>query len=90
MAGRRSWCPRARRWRRGPQGDKPEVIFETEHDIQVIPTELAYCIAVDQRTYADRTAQANKQAPGSFAAFQGDTVRERVLYLGPRHPAGLA
>jgi uncharacterized phage protein gp47/JayE len=63
-------------------GGKPEVIFETEHDIQVIPTELVRCIAVDQRTYTDRTDQANKQAPGSFAAFQGDAVRERVLYLG--------
>lgn len=65
-----------------PSSGQREVIFETAHEIQVIPTELARCIALDQRTYADRTAQANQQAPGTFSAFQGDTVRERMLYLG--------
>ena len=65
-----------------PTGGRPEIIFETARDTQVIATELAYCIAADQRTCADRTAQANMQTPGSFAAFQGDTIRERILYLG--------
>jgi uncharacterized phage protein gp47/JayE len=65
-----------------PAGGQPEIIFETLRDVQVIPTELTACIAVDQRTCGDCTAQANGQARGSFAMFQGDTVRERVLYLG--------
>ncbi len=65
-----------------PSGGQREVIFETAHEIQVIPTELVRCMALDQRTYADRTTQANQQAPGTFSAFQGDTVRERILYLG--------
>ncbi len=65
-----------------PTGGQPEVIFETARDVQVIPTELAHCIAVDERTCGDHTAQANGQVPGSFAMFQGDTIRERILFLG--------
>ncbi len=65
-----------------PTGGQPEIIFETVRDMQVIATELVRCIAVDQRTCADHTAEANMQAPGSFAAFQGDTIRDRRLYLG--------
>lgn len=63
--------------------DLPEIIFETAHAIQVIAAKLAWCIALDQRTLADRTKQANGlDAHGVFPAFQGDDVRERILYLG--------
>ncbi len=64
-----------------PSGDQPEIIFETGHAVQVIPTELKWCVAVDQRTSADRSKRANGQEPGAFAAFQGEAVRERYLYL---------
>ena len=62
-------------------GGKPEIIFETAHDIQVIPTELKWCIALDQRTSASRSKRANGQEPGAFAAFHGENVRERVLFV---------
>ena len=52
--------------------DQPEIVFETAHDVQVIPTELKWCIALDQRTSADRTNKANGLEPGAFAAFQGE------------------
>jgi uncharacterized phage protein gp47/JayE len=61
--------------------DQPENVFETAHAIQVIPTELKWCIALDQRTSADRTNKANGLEPGAFVAFQGEDVRERVLYI---------
>lgn len=62
--------------------DQPEIIFETGHTIQVIPTKLNWCFTLDQRTSADRTSLANSLEPGaSFAAFQGEDVRERILYL---------
>ena len=64
-----------------PSGDQPEVVFETAHAVQVIPTELKWCIAVDQRTSADQSRRANGQETGAFAAFQGEDVRERILYL---------
>lgn len=64
-----------------PSGNQPEIIFETEHDVQVVPTELKWCIAVDQRTSADRSKQATGQEPGAFPAFQGEEVRQRILYL---------
>ena len=62
--------------------DQPEIIFETGHTVQVIPTALKWCMALDQRTSADRTNQANGLAPGAFVAFQGEAVRERILYIG--------
>ena len=64
-----------------PAGQQLEVIFETTQDVQVIPTELTCCIAVDQLTDADQTRRANGVEAGSFAAFQGGALRERILYL---------
>ena len=62
--------------------DQPEIIFETGHAVQVVPTELKWCMALDQRTSADRTNKANGMEPGAFVAFQGEDVRERILYIG--------
>ena len=53
-------------------GDQEEIVFETEHDIQVIPTELVRCFATDQRTFADHTSRANGDEPGSFAGSGGE------------------
>jgi hypothetical protein len=60
---------------------QPEVIFETQQDINVVPTSLIKCIAFDPVNYSDYTAQAKGEAPGPFAAFQGQQERERILYL---------
>ena len=59
----------------------PEIIFETTKDFQVLPAELSRCIAVDWCTSADRTRRARGEEAGSFAAFQGEEIRERVLFL---------
>jgi hypothetical protein len=61
---------------------QPEVIFETQQDINVVPTSLIKCVAFDPVNYSDYTAQARGNAPGPFAAFQGQQERERILYLG--------
>jgi len=70
---------------------RPEVIFETQEDVAVAPNFLVKCIAFDPVNYSDQTAQATGQAASpspsaargrSFAAFQGEQERERILYLG--------
>ncbi|MBN1812229.1 MAG: putative baseplate assembly protein [Anaerolineae bacterium] len=60
---------------------QPEVIFETQRDIVVVPNKLAKCVAFDPLNSSDRTADA-KDLSTSFAVFQGQGERERVLYLG--------
>jgi hypothetical protein len=42
---------------------QPEVIFETQQDINVVPTSLIKCVAFDQVNYSDYTAQARGEAP---------------------------
>ena len=62
---------------------QPEVIFETQRDLIVSPNALVKVVAFDPVTSSDRTAQALGQAgDASFAAFQGEGERERVLDLG--------
>jgi hypothetical protein len=77
---------------------QPEVVFETQQDLVVAPSTLVGCIALDPLSISDRAAQAAGPGPGSpaapsttpgtgapgtsFAAFQGDRGRKRVLYLG--------
>jgi hypothetical protein len=57
-------------------------MFETQQDINVVPTSLIKWVAFDPVNYSDYTAQARGEAPGPFAAFQGQQERERTLYLG--------
>jgi hypothetical protein len=62
---------------------QPEVIFETEQDLLVIPNALVKCIAFDPIQYSDHTLSAASLTPGtSFAVFEGETDRERILYIG--------
>jgi hypothetical protein len=62
---------------------QPEVIFETQRDLVVSPNALVKVVAFDPMTSSDRTTLALGQAGGaSFAAFQGEGERERILYLG--------
>jgi hypothetical protein len=64
---------------------RPEVIFETERSLVVVPTKLVKCISFDATTVADRTGwEEGDDLEGGFAAFKGDGERERVLYLGDR------
>ena len=37
-----------------PRADGTEIIFETDKDIKVVPTELVSCIALDQRTWGEQ------------------------------------
>jgi len=60
---------------------QPEVIFETQRDIVVVPNKLTKCVAFDPLNSSDRTKDA-KGLSTSFAVFQGQGERERVLYLG--------
>ncbi len=60
---------------------QPEVVFETQHDIVVVPNKLIKCIAFDPLSSSDRTDDA-KDLSTSFAVFQGQGERKRVLYLG--------
>jgi len=65
-----------------PSENQPEIIFETERNLTVIASELATCIVVDRLNSSDRTALARGEEAGAFAAFQGDTERKRMLYIG--------
>jgi hypothetical protein len=61
---------------------QPEVIFETQCDLLVTPSKLVQCIAFDPLQYADYTSLVAGKTGSPFAAFRGDTERERILYLG--------
>ncbi len=61
---------------------RPEVVFETQQDVNITPNELVHCFAFDPRDYADRMAQAMGQRGGAFPAFSGRQERERILFLG--------
>lgn len=61
---------------------QPEVVFETQRDITVVPDTLVKCIAFDELNYSDQTAKATGREPGSFAVFQGEHERRRILYIG--------
>ena len=61
--------------------DQPEIIFETGHAVQVIPTALKWCMApTSARPPTGRTRPTG--GAGAFVAFQGEAVRERILYIG--------
>ena len=68
----------------------PEVIFETQRDIVVVPNQLVKCISFDPVGFSDRSKQAAGSPAGAaqstaatgFAAFKGDKERDRILYLG--------
>ncbi|MBI1298820.1 putative baseplate assembly protein [bacterium] len=65
-----------------PTPSQPEIIFETDEDLTVIPAQLAHCIVLDRVNYSDRSAEAGGSVAGEFAAFRGETERERVLLIG--------
>jgi len=60
---------------------QPEVIFETQRDLVVVPNALVKCIALDAVNFSDRTGQATGQTTSRFAPFQGEQERERILFL---------
>ncbi len=60
---------------------RPEIIFETERDLNVVGTDLVSCIAVDPVNMSDRTSEARGETVASFAAFSGEKERERVFYF---------
>ncbi|MCL4298013.1 MAG: putative baseplate assembly protein [Anaerolineae bacterium] len=60
---------------------RPEIIFETQKDVNITPNRLIHCIAFDPRNYADCTNQATGQESGAFWAFCGQQERERMLFL---------
>ncbi len=61
---------------------RPEVIFETDRDITVVPNRLVQCITFDELHYSNRTDNANGIKSGSFSVFTGEDQRARSLYLG--------
>lgn len=63
-------------------GERPEIVFETERDLNVVRAELASCIVVDPVRISDRSDRAKGGSGDSFAAFLGDEERGRILYLG--------
>jgi hypothetical protein len=65
-----------------PSESQPELIFETDRTLNVVPSRLGRCIVVDRLNYGDRTAEALGETAGVFAAFQGDVERQRILYIG--------
>lgn len=64
-----------------PSATQPEIIFETEREMTVIPTGLTGCITVDPVNYSVQTARATGGGADSFPAFAGETERERIFYL---------
>lgn len=61
---------------------QPELIFETQQEVNIAPGTLVKCIAFDPINFGDYTAQAKGDAVGPFAVFQGQLERERILYVG--------
>lgn len=61
--------------------DRPEIVFETERDLNVVKGVLTSCLAVDPVKLSDRSNIAVGASGGSFAAFAGEVERERILYL---------
>lgn len=59
----------------------PEIIFETQQDVTIVPNRLQRCLTFDPMTYADRTNLATDVTVRSFRVFEGTDRRERVLYL---------
>lgn len=60
---------------------RPEIVFETERDLNVVKGTLTACLAVDPVKLSDRLNIAVGAAGGSFAAFAGERERERMLFL---------
>lgn len=60
---------------------RPEIVFETERDINVVKASLSICLAVDPVKLSDRSAIAKGDSSGSYKAFAGEVERDRVLYF---------
>ncbi len=62
----------------------PEVVFETSRDLVVVPNALVKCVAFDEVFSSDRTSLAKGVSAGlkPFAAFAGESERERRLFIG--------
>jgi hypothetical protein len=61
---------------------RPEVIFETERDLNVIKGGLETCIVIDPIRISVRSGDEAALATESFAVCQGDSERPRLLYFG--------
>jgi hypothetical protein len=64
-----------------------EVVFETQRDMLVVPVTLVAGVSFDPVNVSDNTGRATSESPlptRGFAAFQGETERPRLLYLGER------
>ena len=59
-----------------------EIVFETEREITVVPATLAACISVNSLNFGDHTRAANGQDGAAFAAFEGESERDRILFIG--------
>ena len=64
-----------------PSPEQPEIIFETEQDLTVVPTTLARCVVMDPLNYSDRTGEANGDKKRAFDAFAGRTERTRIFFI---------
>jgi len=60
---------------------RPEIVFETDRNLNVMKASLVSCLTADPVNFSDCTAAALGGAASSFAAFQGDTERKRIFYL---------
>ncbi|HSB71328.1 MAG TPA: putative baseplate assembly protein [Candidatus Methylomirabilis sp.] len=70
---------------------QPEVVFETQRDVVVVPVRLVKCVSLDPVNASDNTGEATGESSSptaGFAAFRGQTERQRILYLGDRELFG--
>lgn len=67
-----------------PGGQQPEVIFETEDDLTVIPAQLTSGFTMDPvwDRYTEQTSALSGQSGTGFTPFVGSKRTPHVLYLG--------
>jgi hypothetical protein len=63
-------------------GSRPEVVFETGRDLNVIKGGVESCIVVDPVRISERSGEQATLPAESFAVCQGDEERQRLLYFG--------
>lgn len=59
----------------------PEIVFETDRDMVLSPNSLACAFAFDNVCVTDVSQRATGAVAASYPAFEGDSERERKLYL---------
>jgi len=63
-------------------GDTEPVVFETQSDLLVVPSELVRIYSQWNETYSDHTAFIGTTRQLGFEVFMGARSIERILYLG--------